>query len=168
MASKTQKDAAHAIPGTIHTPFKRPMSEVRDIDPKGDWRTRQWSPSQTQKAKQDYVFDKSLVARRLSLSQGKEEEKTDHDAASDKLGPVIVWHYCRPGPVFAIGIGSCASEEAIMRVLENRNPGRRFRVLEPLKVQKSAGGSSPRLHKGPHVAVCRSHARPRVQGCGNH
>jgi hypothetical protein len=53
---------------------------------------------------------------------------------SNELGPVVVGHYARPSPFLAVDVGARACEEAIVSVLEDRDPGRRFWVLEPLQV----------------------------------
>lgn len=53
---------------------------------------------------------------------------------SDELGPVVVGHDARASPFLAVDIGASACKEAIVSMLEDRDPGRRFWVLEPLQV----------------------------------
>lgn len=53
---------------------------------------------------------------------------------SNKLWPVIIWHQIWSCPLLAIRIRAFASEEAVLRLFENGEPGRGFRVLEPLVV----------------------------------
>lgn len=54
-------------------------------------------------------------------------------ASSYELGPVIVWHQAGTGPVLAVGICTLAGEESVLSMLENGNPRRGFRVLDPLE-----------------------------------
>lgn len=42
---------------------------------------------------------------------------------SDKLWPVIIWHQIRTGPFLAIHVDARTSEEAILGMLEDGDPG---------------------------------------------
>ena len=50
----------------------------------------------------------------------------------DIFGPKVVRRDFRAVPALAISIGSHASEEVVVRLLEDCQPGRWFRVLDPL------------------------------------
>jgi hypothetical protein len=42
---------------------------------------------------------------------------------SNELRPIVVGHYARAGPFLAVHVSACACKEAIVSVLEDRNPG---------------------------------------------
>ena len=54
--------------------------------------------------------------------------------SSDIFRPVVVWHDARASPFLSVDISAGAGKEAVVCMLQNRNPGRRLRMLQPLRV----------------------------------
>jgi hypothetical protein len=52
--------------------------------------------------------------------------------ASDELRPIVIRREIRPRPLLAIRVRARPGEEAVLRVLEDGDPGGGFGVLEPL------------------------------------